>query len=110
MILTDSTWSGRKITRQPGKCMDVLIKNLKACFTCFCLAALLLASPLLMAQETDAEPDTKEPDSLVIERIERERAALRMQIGHYGLVFPISPAHLRAFMTQIRVPMTRSRP
>ncbi len=55
--------------------MDILSETLKTCLTCFCLVVVLLASPLLMAQETDAEAEVEENGSLVIDRIKRERAA-----------------------------------
>ena len=55
--------------------MDILSETLKTFSTCLCLAVLLLASPLLMAQETDAEPEVEENGSLVIDRIKREREA-----------------------------------
>ncbi len=55
--------------------MDIRSKYLKVHLICLGLIVLLLASPLLMAHETDAEPDTKETDSLVIDRIKREREA-----------------------------------
>ena len=48
---------------------------LKKSFPCLCLALLQLASPLLRAQETAAEPAVEENNSLVLERIEREREA-----------------------------------
>ena len=48
---------------------------LKKCFPCLCLVLLQLASPLLRAQETAAEPAVEENNSLVMERIEREREA-----------------------------------
>jgi hypothetical protein len=36
-------------------------------------------------------------------RLERERAALRPMLDHYGLVFPVEQSELHAFMRQIRV-------
>jgi hypothetical protein len=36
-------------------------------------------------------------------RLERERAALRPMLDHYGLVFPVEPGELDAFLGQIRV-------
>jgi hypothetical protein len=36
-------------------------------------------------------------------RLERDREVLRPRLSHYGLVFPVEPAVLHAFMQQIRV-------
>ncbi len=55
--------------------MDIRSEYLKLCLICLGLIVLLLASPLLMAHETDAAADAEETDSLVIDRIKREREA-----------------------------------
>lgn len=54
--------------------MDIRSENLKKCLRRLSLIWLLLASPLVMSHETDAESSDNETDSLVKDRIERERA------------------------------------
>jgi hypothetical protein len=64
----------------------------------------LLAATAALACAPPREPlPGQELLARVEARLERERAALRPMLDHYGLVFPVAPGELGAFMRQIRV-------
>ncbi|MGH7289266.1 MAG: hypothetical protein ACREI8_14740 [Myxococcota bacterium] len=67
------------------------------------VALLALASTLACAREA---PPEDFPGMRLLARVEarleQEKAALKPLLAHYGLVFPVEPADLNAFMRQVR--------
>jgi hypothetical protein len=68
------------------------------------LALVLLPGALACTQEA---PSHEFPGMRLLARVEarleRERSALRPMLEHYGLVFPVEPGDLDAFMQAVRV-------
>lgn len=67
------------------------------------VALLALAATLACARE--APPEDLPGMRLLARveaRLEQEKAALKPLLAHYGLVFPVEPADLNAFMRQVR--------